>query len=232
MVSKLSKKEIEQPDRFLTLMDEILAYLKKHQLKFYIGLGVCVIVFGAALAWYFYDRNQEGQAQKLYSQALNMSAQLNRQADRMGFAAGSAITAQYYEDLIKKYPRTHAARIAHYDLGGIYLRLGQIDKSIKEYNEYIRRSRSGDDLQILAYSGLGYCYDAKKDYPKALEMFRRSLEFKGGSAFSGMTYNAMAGILEKQGNKAEALKAYRKALEQKNDPMVEAMIKKKIAELS
>ena len=232
MANKLSKKEIEEPDRFLTFVNEALAYFKMHQMKFYIGLGILVLVVGASLGWYFYDRSVENDAQKVYSQALNLSAQINRQADKMGFAAGSAIAAQYYEELIKKYPGTHAARIAHYDLGSIYLRTGQIDKAISKFDSYIRNSSRGDELVNYAYSGLGYCYEAKKDYPKALEMMKKSLEGKEGSAFAGMTYNVIGGIYEKQGNKSEALKSYRKALEQKNEPMVEALIKKKIAELS
>ena len=42
----------------------------------------------------------------------------------------------------------------------------------------------------------------------------------------------MAEISEAQGKKQEALTYYKKALEQKNEPIIEALIKRKIAELS
>ena len=62
-------------------------------------------------------------------------------------------------------------------------------------------------------------------------MFERSVRSASG-AIAGMTYNTMAEISEAQGKKQEALTYYKKALEQKNEPIIEALIKRKIAELS
>lgn len=230
-MNKLSKKEIEQPDRFQIAAAEFVEYFKTHQKKFYIGLGVFVIVLAGLLTWVLYDRKIEGEAQTMYSTAFNLSSQISRQADKMGFEAGAAIAAKYYEDLVKKYPGTKAAIIARYDLGNMYLKAGSVDKAITEFNAFVQNTRDGNDLKNFAYSGLGYCYENKKDYPKAIEMFKKSLISKEGGAFAGMTYNMIAGIYEKQGKKSEALSNYKKALEQKNEPMIDALIKKKIAEL-
>lgn len=230
-MKKLSKKEIEQPDRFQTAAAEFLEYFKANQKNFYIGLGVLIIIAAGLVSWVLYDRKVEGEAQAQYSTAFNLTSQINRQADKMRFEAGAAIASKYYEEIIKKYPGTKAALIARYDLGNIYLKTGSIDKAIAEFNEFIKNTKDGNDLKNFAYSGLGYCYESKKEYDKAVEMFQKSLASKEGSAFAGMTYNVIASIYERQGKKAEALANYKKALEQKNEPMVDALIKKKIAEL-
>lgn len=230
-MNKLSKKEIEKPDRFQMAATEFLEYFKTHQKKFFIGFGVIVIIAAGLVSWMLYDRKIEGEAQTMYSTAFNLSSQINRQADKMGFEAGAAIASKYYEDLVKKYPGTKAALIARYDLGNMYLKTGSIDKAITEFNLFIRNMKDGNDLKNFAYSGLGYCYESKKEYTKAIEMFQKSLISKEGGAFAGMTYNIIAGLYEKQGKKSEALANYKKALEQKNEPMMDALIKKKIAEL-
>ena len=231
-MAKLSKKEIEQPDHFITAMDAFQAYIKTHRMKFLICLGALIVVMVVGLAWYLYDKSIEKEAQKLYSTAYSTLAQINRNLNDPTAKSKVSEVIKAYDDLIAKYPGTKAALIARYDLGNLYFWMNEIDKAIKDYDEFISRTREGNDLRNFAYSGLGYCYENKKDYSKALDMFQKALQSKEGTSFAGIIYYEIAAIYEIQGKKAEALKQYHKALEQKNDSLLEALIKRKIAELS
>jgi predicted negative regulator of RcsB-dependent stress response len=231
-MNKSTKMEIEQPDYLQTAANSALEYMKENQKQLLIILGAFILILVGSLSWFLYDRSIEREAQKIYAQAFESSSQIINPTDQAGFESASSMAAGSYNDLIAKYPRTKAAALARYNLGSIYLRKGDIDKAIAEYNRFINETSDSNDLRALALNGLGFCYEAKKDFPKALDMYQKSLNSKEGSAYIGMTYKAIASIYERQGKKAEAVNNYRKALEQKNEPMIDALIKMKIAELS
>ena len=142
-------------------------YFRQHQKRFYIGAGILVLIVAALVSWYFYDLSIEKDAQQLYAQAANISAQTARNQDKTAHAIAYAMAAKMYEEVLKKYSGSNAARIAHYDLGNIYYNMGEYDKSIKELNEFISDTTEGNDLREFAFSGLGYCYAAEKAMPKS-----------------------------------------------------------------
>ena len=228
-MAKLSKKEIEKPDRFVTAMNAFQHYIQTHQVKFFIGLGILVVMMCAGFVWYFIDRNTEQAALKLYAQIFSKSAQIN---SRQANVDTQAEIRKSYEDLIKKYPGTKAALISHYELGNDFLHRLNVDAAIKELEQFIAGTKNGNELRNIAYSSLGYCYEAKKDYAKAIDMFKNAVQSEQGSAFAGMIYYELGGIYELQGKKSDALAQYKNAVSQKNDPLTDAMIKRKIADLS
>jgi tetratricopeptide (TPR) repeat protein len=86
-------------------------------------------------------------------------------------------------------------------------------------------------LKALAYSGLGYSEEAKGKLDKAIEAYGNAVKDTIGGAFTGVTYMNIARIYEKLKNDQMALEYYRKASEQKNNALIEAVIKRKIADL-
>ncbi|MFB3924932.1 MAG: tetratricopeptide repeat protein [Syntrophales bacterium] len=226
-MAKAAKKEMEQPDRLQALMDKVAGYISRNKKQFFLALVILILAVLAGGGWFIYSMNVENHAQKLYSEAfrsyLSIRAEVNRES------AGPAI--RLYEDLIKKYPGSNAALIACYDLGNIYYRINEIDKSIDLYNRFLKGSSVRNDLRIFAYNGLGYCYSYKKDYPKSIEMFEKSVQSLNGTALAGAIYGNIAEMYEQMGDTKKAVSYYRKALEQKNEPLMEALIRKKLSEL-
>ena len=116
--------------------------------------------------------------------------------------------------------------MSYYQMGNMYYNLGDVDASINAYTEFLKEVPDGSDLKILAYNGIGYCYEKKADLPHALESFEKAANAKSGGGFEGMTYRNMARIYEEMNNKEKALEYYQKALSNTADPSMATSLEK------
>ncbi|HPL62380.1 MAG TPA: tetratricopeptide repeat protein [Syntrophales bacterium] len=220
------KQDLERPDLLQEKTEALLEFVTRNKKAVLAGTAALVLLILGAGGWYMYSLGVEAEAQKAYSQAMQVLRMSGPEITAE--TAGPALTM--YEEVIRKYPGTDAAAFARYDLGNIYYRIGDYDKSIRSYTEFLNKSSGGDDLKTFAYAGLGYSYGAKKEYARAIESFEESLKTVKGSSMTGMIYGSMGDVYVEMGKPAEAAESYRKALEQKNDPFMETLLRRKLSE--
>lgn len=220
MAGKLSKQELKEPDKFQVMLSQVMMYLAQRKQKLYIAGGVLAAVLVIAGGWYLYDLNMEKSAQQLF-------ARVYVAASGEGEAA-----AGIYKEVVAKYPGSRAAALANYRLANLYYRQNDFDGAIKSYDAYLKRTPDKSDLKTLAYMGLGYSYEAKKDLKNALAAFEKASASKAGQVFEGMNDQNIARIYEAMNDRAKALEYYQKALTKNSDPSAELLIKRKIATLS
>ena len=116
--------------------------------------------------------------------------------------------------------------------GNIYFNINEIDKSISAYEKFIKKSSGDNDLVVLAYVGLGYCYEAKGNLKKALKSLDNSIKYcTVGSSYEGIIYRNMGRIYEEMNDSPKAVEYYKKALKLTIDPSMEMLIKSKISTL-
>jgi tetratricopeptide (TPR) repeat protein len=229
MAAKVTKKEIEKPDPFYEWMERVYGYLATHKKKFYIGAGVLAAICLISTVYYFYSQHLEQQAEKLYLKAYDL--QYSRTAPRGSDMASLAPVFAAYEEVTKTYPGSLAAANAYYMLGNLYYRAGDYDKARSSFESFLDKAPRKHALMPFAYTGLGYCYEEKKEYPKALEAFEKAVGKDTGGVLTGVTYGNMARIYEEMNNAPKALELYKQALENTSDPAMAAFIKRKIAQL-
>ncbi|MBW2631784.1 MAG: tetratricopeptide repeat protein [Deltaproteobacteria bacterium] len=229
MAANLTKKELKQPDEFHTIGWKTIQYMSEHKSKFYTAGAVAlaiIILFGG---WYFYRLNYEEKAEYIYTAAYK-SYSLPDNADDMKDAYLSAV--EIYTELVEKYPDSRAATLSFYNMGNIYFNIGETEKSIEAYKTFLKKSGGNNILTALAYYGLGYCYEKNKNYGNALKSFEDSDRGIKGTRFESINYANMARIYEKMGEQKNALEFYRKAVEKTSDPLMEMMVKSRIAALN
>jgi len=229
MAANLTEKELKQPDEFHAIGWKAIQYMSEHRNKFYTAGAVAlaiIILFGG---WYFYRLNYEKNAEQIYTAAY-MSYSLPDNADDMKDAY--LIAMEIYADLVEKYPDSRAATLSFYNMGNIYFNIGETEKSIEAYKTFLKKSGKNNILTALAYYGLGYCYEKNKDYDNALKSFEDSGKGIKGTPFESINYANMARIYEKMGEQKNALEFYRKAVEKTGDPLLEMMVKSRIAALN
>ncbi len=221
---KPKQKEIQKPDWFQEKIGAVVGYIRENRKRVYIGSGAALGIILIAVGWYFYRLDYEKNAEKLYTAAFMY----------YHFAPPGQENAlqviRMYREVVDKYPGSRGASQSLFSLGNVYYRLGDYDRAIQSYRDFLSEAGGKDGLKVLAYSGMGYCYEAKGEPAKALESYENASKNASG-AFAGMTYANMARICLGMKDNAKALEYYRKALETKNDPLMEATIKRKLAEL-
>jgi tetratricopeptide (TPR) repeat protein len=227
MARKITKKEIEKPDSFQAALNKIATYISTNKSNIYLASGIVISIVIISSGWYLYRMNYEDKAQRLYAIAHigNMkAAQQGVKPDQNNI--------KMYNDVITQYPGSKAAMMSYYQMGNMYYNLGDVDASIKAYTEFLKEVPAGNDLKILAYNGIGYCYEKKADFPHALESFEKAANTKSGGGFEVMTYRNMARICEEMNNKEKALEYYQKALTNTVDPSMELLLKKIISTIN
>ncbi len=218
MAGKLSKQELKEPDKFQVMLSKGMTWLTEHRRKIYIAAGALTVILLIAAGWYIYSLNYEKSAQQIYTRLYGLPAPEN--------------PAAIYKEVISQYPRSHAAAIAHYRLANIHFQQNDFDAAMRAYEAFLEKTSDRNDLQPLAYAGLGYCYEAKNDLKNALASFEKAASLKSGQAFEGTNHQNIARIYEAMNDRPKALEHYQKALGKSFDPVAELLIKRKIATLS
>lgn len=224
MVTKIDKKELEEPDKLQLFFLRIREFVEKHRTRIYAGAGIFMLIILMAGGWYFYQSHYETSAGKLYNRVFEAAIKADP-------ASGEAAAIQGYKDLIKQYPRSDAAVIAHYRLGNLYFSKKDYDAAISAYQEFLKNAPSQSDLITLANSGLGSCQESKKDFGKALEFYEKAMQTHTAPSFEVLNYSNVARIHEQMNNSAKAAEFYRKALGKTTDPLMSLYLKRKISML-
>jgi predicted negative regulator of RcsB-dependent stress response len=220
MAGKITKQELKEPDKFQVMLAKILTYLTENKQRIFIASGILTVILLMAGGWYIYSLHYEKSAQQIYARAYASSS------------ADNAAAVNTFKEVISTHPRSHAAAMSHYRLAAVYYGQNDLDAAIQAYEAFLRITPEGNDLKPLAYTGLGYCYESKKDLKNALANFEKAAGLKAGQVFEGMNHQNIARVYEAMNDRAKALEHYQKALGKNVDSSSELLIKRKIATLS
>lgn len=225
-MSKLSKKELKEPDFLQATATKISEYIEENKTRFYtfVTAGITAIVIAVGI--YLYWSNYQTNAMQIYTEAQNA---MLKSGDN---SSASDETMETFNELIDKYPYSWGARMAYYHLGNIYYNRGELDNAIDSYKKFVKSVKSDEaGVKFLALTSLGYCYEVRKDLKTALEYFEKAQKAKN-IGFESIGYRNLARIYEELGDKKKALENYKIALERSIDPIMEIFLKSKISSLS
>ena len=230
MADKLTKKELEQPDEFHTMGWRAIQYLSMHRKRFYTAGAIVLLILVLAGGWYFYRLDYEKKAQNLYSSAYGSYSAPGTAGEDMRGVYLKALSI--YEELVKEYPGSRVATLAFYNMGNLYFHVDDMKNAIESYRSFLKRSKDQDILIALAHQGMGYCYEQTGEYDHALKSFEDANGTVKGTRFEYVNYANMARMYEKMGKPKEAVDFYSKAAGKMKDPLMEALVKRKLASLA
>ncbi len=223
----MEKKDLDQPDAFQEAAGRVLVYARENRQKLYAASGVLALVIMLGAGYFLYSSHNETEAARLYFEARVKAMR----SDPMGMGLATPEIIKSLDGVVEKYSSTEAAQSARYELGNLCFTAGEFDKSISVYKTFIEKAGSEDIRKVYAGFGIGYAYEAKKEYEKSLEAFIRVVESKPGNVHEGIGYRNIARIYEEMNDRGKALEYYRKALDKTKDPSASSLLKRKIATL-
>ncbi|MDO9558232.1 MAG: tetratricopeptide repeat protein [Syntrophales bacterium] len=225
MARKIKKKDFSKSEELRSVFDKITNYISENRSKVLLVFGILVFIMLSLFGWNLYQSNYEKNAEKMH--LLAFSSYQKNDNNR-----GTYLNAiELYKKVVGKYPGSNAAIHSLYSMGNIYFNINEIDKSINAYEQFIKESNGNNDLVVLAYIGLGYCYESKGNLKEALNSLDNSIKYSAGSSYKGIIYRNMGRIYEEMNDSPKAIEYYEKALKLTADPSMEMLIKRKISTL-
>ena len=204
---KVTKKKLKEPDEFITLTQRTFLFVSGHLRHFAIGGGIALAIAIALFLFQMWKSKQQDEADRRL--ALAMGAYQKIASSFREVAPEEYKEAlEKFEEVATRFPGTSSGRFALLCAGNIHLRSGDFEKAIKTYETFLEKGEKERTYRFLALEGLGYAYEGKKDFGKALTAYQKMTEM-GESSQGGSGYFNVGRCYEKLGKNKEASENYR-----------------------
>jgi tetratricopeptide (TPR) repeat protein len=225
---KLSRKEMKSPDVFLRGVHNAGDWLAAHQKPVVVGmLALIAGVLIVSLVVHFQNKKVRESANSLGS-AISVGMSAVETADsQLAGSEGETDTKKFatyrekekvfvkaLQEVNERHPQTVAAKTSALVLAGSQMRSGKLDQAVSTFQKYLGESANKDPLRINAWEGLGYAFEAKKDWAQALEAFASMGKESNDQSVRARAAYHRARILEEKGMKPEAASAFSQVKEE------------------
>lgn len=167
-ISRARKRDLEQPDEFITLTARLLERLRVYWKPLSAcGVAAFIILAGVLVAGYFSERAEE-KAFFMLSQAMNRYIAEGGSQDRV--KALDAVKADF-ETLFAQYGNRQAGAAARLIFAQMNLMAGRPEAAAAEYEQALELYPEHSYAASAAKSGLGYAQAASGQHEKAIATF-------------------------------------------------------------
>jgi tetratricopeptide (TPR) repeat protein len=224
---RITKKQLREPDEFITLTERAIHFVGEHGKKMIAGGILFLVIIVAILFYQMWERKKDEEAARAYGVASEMYEKGIAQA-REGSPQDDKEIMAKFDEVIAKFPRTLFGRLSLIYAGNIRLRQGEYDGAIKAYSAFIENAGKQELYKYFAWDGLGHAYVGKKDYGKAIEAYQRILDV--GKGFQSEEAHLNIGYCyEKMGKTKEALENFNAFLKKSKKSLLANVISRKVS---
>ena len=192
--AKVRRKDLIQPDQFISTTDILIAYCSKHKTKLiFIVISLITVVFSGL--WIKYNQNKKSlDMESLYFKVEQVkSAKESSSKDKIK-QIGIIL------DEFSEGPQKQRALLV---LADEYFNEASYEKAIVFYQNVLSGSRSPLHHH-LANMGIAYSLEGKKDYKNAINAYKTTIQFSNEYPLFDM-YVGLARCYEFNNEKNEAL---------------------------
>ncbi len=187
---KISRKEIRQPDEFLSWSEHVINYVQENLAKVFAGVAalLAVVLAVQGINYYFQEKDNAAKEQlglagraletpllaELTQEQLNSGNKIyNNEQERNDAAIG------HLEALMKDHSGSEAAKAGYYMLAKTYFSSGEYQRAVDTYEKFMKTKASEETaLKAGCLLGIGSSYYNMKKYDKALEYFDKTAKIK------------------------------------------------------
>ena len=192
--TKMRRKDLIQPDHFISTTDVIIAYCTEHKTKIVFSIGSIFLIFFSGL-WFKHNRNLNTlKMESLYFKLEQIKS------SKLG---GSKEKIKQMNTLLLQFSKGPQKQRALLALADEYFNEGSYDKAIKQYRNILAESSSSLNQQ-LATIGIAYSLEGKKDYKGAIVAYKTIIESHNEYPLFHV-YLRLARCYELNNNQSEAL---------------------------
>ncbi len=226
---KIIKKKLKEPDEFITLTERAYLSVTQHAKSIAVGAGVVLVLLLFVFFFQKWGKKNTEDAYQMLSSVLE-TYQMVSSPYREGSPQEYKIILERFNEVITKFPKTPGGKLAVLYKGNVHFRLGEFDEAIKAYESYLEKAGKEKLYRAFAMEGLGYSYEGKRDYEKAINAFQKVIDL-GESFQSADAYLGLGRCYEKMGKTKEALENYKSFIKISQKSQMANIVLRKISSL-
>jgi len=227
--TKIIKKKLKEPDEFISFTEKAFIFITHHSKSIAVG-GIIILVLVLSIFFFLrWENKNEENANQMLSLAIE-TYQIVSGPYQEGLLEDHRNALEKINEVINKFPRTSSGKLSILYKGNLHLRLGEVDEAIKAYESFIQKAGKEKLYRLFAMEGLGYSYEEKKDYDRAINAYQKIFQL-GEDFQSANVYLGMGRCYEKLGKNQEALENYKNFLKVSPKSSITYMILRKISHL-
>ncbi|MFQ5647503.1 MAG: tetratricopeptide repeat protein [bacterium] len=206
----MSRKELlHQPDELVDLLARISELINRNKTLIGSVVGVLTVVIAAVGIYISLSRTHLREAGELEEKTIFI---LGGRVGNGGYPSKEAKykdALSHYSRIRKEYSGTPAARRALLGEGNTCYALGDYQRAIAAYKQYLEEN-TGDSFAALVKNSLAFAYEESGNYDQAIKLFESLSVGVSDKAAADQLIN-VARCYEKKGAIAQAVEFYRKA---------------------
>ncbi|MGW8161049.1 MAG: YfgM family protein [Desulfobulbales bacterium] len=203
----------------LNLPPQLILFVKKNSRNLQIGLIGFVVLVLAVIFYDYYAHNQAQKGASLLATGLQTEA-----ADQQ---------TQVFDNVIKEYGHTAAARWAELELAHQDYKEGKFEAAAAKYKEILDTLSADNPLVPLTRLSLAQSYEQSGEYDLDMAVTEYNL-LKNATGFANQAYLGLGRIYMAKKDLVQARQAYEELsqnLGESSDPELKAMVEAKLAAL-
>ncbi len=223
---KIGRKQLKQPDEFITLTGKAIQWGQKHTRKIGFTAIALVGVLLAIVGYRYVDNKKEIRGFALLNQArAKYAAEMEKAGNPE--KVYEAVRADY-QKIVNDFSGKSAGRIARKKLGDICFDAKQYDRAIELYEKSLVDFKKEPFYQSVILNDLAYACEANKNDEAAMRYFKEIIETPGALSKDQAMFH-LAEYYEKQEKIDRARELYKKINDEYAESIYIDLIKEKLA---
>lgn len=228
-MKRISKKKLKEPDEFITFTEKTIFFITHHQKKLAVGGIIVLIILLSAFFFQRWEKKNEEEAYQKFSLAMQIYQLVNSSNQEKTLSEYKNVLEKF-DEVTNNFPRTSSGKFSYLYKGNIHLQLAEFEEAIKAYQAFLKKAGKEKFYRVFAMEGLGYAYEGKKDYEKAINSYQKILEANESFQLAN-AYLSIGRCYEKLGKNKEALDSYKGFLKVSQKSQMTNFILKKVSQL-
>lgn len=223
-VSLARKKELSEPDEFISMSNKALDYARKNKttITAVVAGAVAVVVFIAGFQ--YYSQNRENKAFVKYASDMDWYETVSKdKKDDMSLKA----VKEKGDSFFAKYSGTAAALLAQAKYAGIYYDEKDYSAAATLYENLLSEIKNDDALKNVTLCALAQCYEAMGKIDQAVSRYEEILSGDNSIKKDEALFH-LGLIYEKKGDMAKSHAAFARIPDEFSDSLFLDIAKSKI----
>jgi TolA-binding protein len=171
---KISKRELKQ-DRLITTLVQAENFFVQY--KQYVTYGVIGLIVLTVIA-FIYTNNRKADQEKAAIELSKITQMYQMDQYETSIKGIPEKNVMGLQKIVDNYGSTESGEMAKVYLANCFFATGKIDEALKYYEDF---GGSMTEMKVAALAGAAACYESRKDYKRAAELFE-----KAGSKYSSV----------------------------------------------